>query len=150
MIGEPIDIQHIQEDDIPGVVDLWQASGILRPWNDPLKDIAFARTSPQATVLVGRSRDRLVATTMVGEDGHRGWVYYVATHPAFQRQGIARQMMSAAEAWLQRRGVWKMQLLIRAENLAARGFYEKLGFGDTRTVCLQKVIAGDPSTADVR
>lgn len=143
-------IREIDDADVPAVVELWHASGISRPWNDPLKDIAFARRSPHSIVLVGEIGQRIVATTMVGEDGHRGWVYYVATHPDLQRRGLARRMMQDAETWLRARGVWRMQLLVRAENAAARGFYEKLGFGDTKTICFQKVISGDPTGGDVR
>jgi ribosomal protein S18 acetylase RimI-like enzyme len=143
-------IREIQDGDVPDVVALWGASGVSRPWNDPIADIAFARKSPQCIVLAGAIGQRLAATVMVGEDGHRGWVYYLATHPELQRRGIARAMMGAAEAWLRARGVWKMQLLIRADNAAAKGFYEKLGYGDTEAVCYQKVIIGDPASGDAR
>jgi ribosomal protein S18 acetylase RimI-like enzyme len=88
---------------------------------------------------------KLVATTMVGEDGHRGWVYYVATAPELQRAGLGRAMMDAAEAWLVARGIWKLQLLVRADNQAAKGFYERLGYQDTGAICFQKVIG--PSAA---
>jgi ribosomal protein S18 acetylase RimI-like enzyme len=143
-------IRHIEDADLTEVVALWQASGVSRPWNDPLKDIAFAVESPHSAVLVGAIEGRISSTVMVGEDGHRGWVYYLATHPDLQRQGLARQMMDAAETWLQARGVWKMQLLIRNDNAAARGFYERIGFRDTQAVCFQKIINGDPGAGDAR
>ncbi len=143
-------IRQIEDGDILPVIELWGASGVSRPWNDPFSDIAFARQSPQCTVLVGVVGQRVVATTMVGEDGHRGWVYYVATHPDVRRGGIGREMMSAAEEWLRLRGIWKMQLLVRGDNTQAKGFYEQLGYRDTGTVCFQKVIAGDPEGGDAR
>ena len=143
-------IRQIEDGDEPQVVAVWTASGVSRPWNDPITDIAFARRSPQSTILVGESGEHVVATVMVGEDGHRGWVYYLATHPDGQRQGIAHRMMDAAEAWLKARGVWKMQLLIRADNAGAKGFYARLGYRDTEAVCYQKVILGDPSSGDGR
>jgi ribosomal protein S18 acetylase RimI-like enzyme len=143
-------IREIDDADLVQVVELWSAAGVSRPWNNPHTDIAFARQSSQSIVLVGVMGQRIVATVMVGEDGHRGWVYYLATHPDVQRQGIARQMMSAAEGWLRARGIWKMQLLIRADNRVAKGFYEKLGYQNTQAVCFQKVIAGDPMSGDAR
>jgi ribosomal protein S18 acetylase RimI-like enzyme len=144
-----LNIREIGDADIPHVVELWQAAGVSRPWNDPLKDIAFARQSAHGAVLLGTLDDRVVATTMVGEDGHRGWVYYVATHPDLQRRGIAREMMGAAETWLKARGIWKLQLLIRADNADAKGFYDRLGYQDTKAVCFQKIIAGDhPMSGD--
>jgi ribosomal protein S18 acetylase RimI-like enzyme len=150
MIPRKLEIREIEDADVSAVVGVWIESGISRPWNDPLVDIAFARKSPQCSVLVGLTDGQIVATTMVGEDGHHGWVYYVATHPDMQRMGFARQLMDAAEVWLRHRGIWKMQLLIRSDNSAARGFYKRLGYGDTGAVCFQKVISGDMGAGDAR
>ena len=133
-------ITEICDADIPAVVDLWTRAGIARPWNDPVKDIAFARAAPHATVLVGKSEDAVTASAMVGEDGHRGWVYYVAIAPEQQGKGLGRAIMQAAEGWLKARGIWKMQLLVRGDNAQARGFYENLGFVMNDTVMFQKMI----------
>ena len=121
------------------MVALWNAAGVARPWNDPARDIAFARRDEHSTVLVGIEAGQVVASAMVGEDGHRGWVYYVAIAPERQRSGLGRTMMQAAEEWLIQRGVWKVQLLVRADNAAAR-FYEQLGYRDTGSICLQKIL----------
>jgi hypothetical protein len=72
----PVTVGPIADADIPEVIALWQACGLTRPWNDPAADIALARQSPNATILVGRDGERILATAMVGHDGHRGWVYY--------------------------------------------------------------------------
>jgi hypothetical protein len=135
-----VTVRAIADADIEAVVALWRAAGVTRPWNDPLHDLAFARRGPHSTVLVAEREGRVVASAMAGEDGHRGWVYYVAADPAQQRTGLGRRVMEAAEAWLKARGVWKVQLLIRADNDAARGFYEHLGYRDTQSACYQKVI----------
>ena len=123
MSGAPT-IREIVDADIARVIALWHSAGVVRPWNDPAKDIAFARTEPHSTVLVACDGGELVATAMVGEDGHRGWVYYVAVAPERQRQGLGGVMMQAAENWLRERGIWKVQLLVRADNAAASHFYE--------------------------
>jgi ribosomal protein S18 acetylase RimI-like enzyme len=134
-------IRDMRDEDLDLVIALWRAAGVSRPWNDPARDIAFARGGQHSTILVAVEPDRVIGTAMVGEDGHRGWVYYVAIAPDRQRGGIGRALMDASEAWLKHRGVWKMQLLVRADNAAAKGFYERLGYHDTGTTCLQKVIA---------
>ena len=133
-------IRAIDDDDIEKVIALWHAAGVARPWNDPRKDIAFARRNTHSTLLVAEMEGEVVATVMVGEDGHRGWVYYVAAAPNHQGKGLGRIMMAAAEDWLKRRGVWKMQLLVRAENTAVIEFYEHLGYRNTSTICLQKIL----------
>lgn len=133
-------IRDILDSDIEQVIALWQAAGVARPWNDPAKDVAFARRDKHSTILLGFQGKRLVASAMVGEDGHRGWVYYVAVRPDLQRSGAGRQIMDAAEAWLIARGVWKVQLLVRDDNTQAGAFYERIGYCDTKTTCFQKVI----------
>ncbi len=136
-----IAIREITDDDVDQVVALWAASGVARPWNDPGKDIAFARRGPHSTVLVAADAGGVVATAMVGEDGHRGWAYYVAVAPERQRDGIGREIMDAAETWLKKRGIWKVQVLVRDDNAPVRDFYERLGYRDTKASCLQKVLA---------
>jgi len=64
----------------------------------------------------------------------------LAVDPARRGEGLGRAMMAAAERWLAGRGVWKMQLLVRADNAAVVDFYEHLGFRDMSTVCLQKLV----------
>jgi hypothetical protein len=134
-------IREITDPDVDAVIALWHAAGVARPWNDPIRDIAFARRDAHSTILLGEHDGRIVASVMVGEDGHRGWVYYVAADPALQANGLGRAMMAATEAWLVGRGVWKLQLLVRGDNDKVKRFYEHLGYTDTKSSCFQKVIA---------
>jgi hypothetical protein len=118
----------LEDGDLDAVVALWAACGLTRPHNDPQTDITFARGRENSEVLVGKAAGEIVASVMVGHDGHRGTVYYVSVAPGQQNAGMGRQVMAAAEAWLVERGVWKLNLVIRAENDQVRGFYEALGY----------------------
>jgi hypothetical protein len=118
----------IADDDIPAVIDLWTRCGLTRPWNDPHRDIAFARGKSNSDVLVGERGGHILASVMLGHDGHRGTLYYLAVEPAAQRSGLGRATVAAAEDWLRARGVWKINILIREGNGAVRGFYESLGY----------------------
>jgi len=139
-MGEMMDIRVVEDRDVAGLIALWHAAGVARPWNDPDRDIAFARRNEHSTILVGERDGSLIASAMVGEDGHRGWVYYLAVDPALQGQGLGRQMMGAVEDWLTARGVWKLQLLVREDNAPVKAFYDQLGYRDTRTTCFQKIL----------
>lgn len=77
---------------------------------------------------------------MVGHDGHRGWVYYVAVRPGSQRRGIGRALMLECEEWLRSRDVPKLQLMVRRTNPEALGFYERLGYADAETVVLGRFL----------
>ena len=79
-------------------------------------------------MLVGELGDEIVATVMVGFDGHRGWVYYLACDPSSRGQGLGAGMMRAAEDWLRAAGAVKVQLMVRRSNGEAAAFYERLGF----------------------
>lgn len=122
-------------EDAAAVVALWRACALTRPWNDPDADFAQALASG-AAVLVARSAGELQGSVMVGFDGHRGWVYYLAVHPGARRQGLGRALMDAAEAWLRQRGARKIQLMVRSDNASALGFYEALGLERQEVVTL--------------
>lgn len=113
--------------DRSAVVALWQEAGLTRPWNDAGTDFDRAVTGVASTILLLRAREALLGTAMVGEDGHRGWVYYVAVAEAARGQGHGRTLMAAAESWLRARGCPKLQLMVREGNDAAIGFYRALG-----------------------
>jgi len=124
--------------DADAAVALWQAAGLTRPWNDPKADFDRALAGPASAVLGLRDGGELVATVMVGDDGHRGWVYYLAVDPTRQRSGIGRTMMAAAEDWLAKRGCAKLNLMVRGDNAGARGFYARLGYELNDVVTLAK------------
>ena len=115
-------------DDAAGVIALWAACGLTRPWNDPDADFARALAGAMSTVLVARRDGAVIGSVMVGYDGHRGWVYYLAVDPPAQREGLGRALMVAAEAWLRGQGATKVQLMVRDTNASAGAFYEALGF----------------------
>jgi ribosomal protein S18 acetylase RimI-like enzyme len=136
-----ITIREITGGDVEAVVALWRACGLTRPWNDPYKDISFARASHESTILLGEVKSRIVASIMVGNDGHRGMLYYLAVEPSLQGQGFGKAMVKSAEAWLALRGVWKINLLVRAQNEAVKGFYQKLGYEVNPVLCMARKIA---------
>jgi GNAT superfamily N-acetyltransferase len=96
-------ITAIEDGDIADVIALWQRCGSTREWNDPAGDIALARKETNATVLVGRNDGAVVASVLVGHDGHRGWVYYVTVDPDHRYKAYGREIMTAAENWLRAR-----------------------------------------------
>ena len=117
---------------------LWKLAGLTRPWNDPLDDLRRAMAGPSSTVLAGIDEGVLLATAMVGHDGHRGWVYYLAVTPDARGCGHGQTMMRACEAWLEARDVPKLNLMIRADNADARRFYSTLGYGTDDVIVMSR------------
>ena len=135
----PLTIRAAATEDEPAVIALWRACDLVASYNDPAVDFAFARAGACSDVLVGEDEiGRIKGSVMVGHDGHRGWLYYVASDPDSRGAGFGRQMVMAAEGWLRERGVLKAQLLVRETNTKVVSFYEHLGFEVAPRVIMSK------------
>lgn len=135
------EIEPATASDASAVIALWHACGLTRPWNDPASDFALALREAQSSVLVARGEGGITGSAMVGFDGHRGWIYYLAVAPEARRSGLGRALMAAAERWLRERGAPKLQLMVRGDNTAALGFYEALGLARQDVVVLGRFLA---------
>lgn len=105
-----------QADDTDAVVALWRECGLTRPWNDPHADIDRKLTTQPELFLVGETEAGVVASAMVGYDGHRGWVYYLAVRQGLRGTGAGRALMAEAERLLTDRGCPKIMLMVRSTN----------------------------------
>jgi len=133
-----VSIRSAEDRDVRELVELWEACGLTRPHNDASTDIAFARRGSNSDVLVAMRDGRIVASAMVGHDGHRGIVYYVSVAPDVRREGLGRTIMEAAERWLIEHGIWKLNLLVRASNSDVVSFYQSVGYTVEDSLCLSK------------
>jgi ribosomal protein S18 acetylase RimI-like enzyme len=138
-----LEIRQFAETDRAAVVRLWEACGLLRPWNDPDRDIDRKIARDPEGFLIGESEGRLVAAAMAGYDGHRGWVNYLAVHPDAGGSGFGRKMMEAAEKHLVELGCPKINTQVRGSNSDAITFYEQIGFSHDDVVSLGKRLIPD-------
>ena len=136
-------IADIADADVATVIALWQACGLTRPWNDPHADIARKLTEQPELFLVGTLGDEVIASAMVGFDGHRGWVYYLAVASRHRKQSYGRALMQEAERLLTQRGCPKLNLLVRSSNAEVIEFYRRLGYVQDETVSLGKRLIHD-------
>ena len=143
---EALAIAPVEDDDVAAVIALWQRCGLTRPWNDPAADIALARRGANATLLVGRDHGAVAASALVGHDGHRGSVYYVAVDPDRRQRGHGRAIMDAAEDWLRQAGIAKLQLLVRSDNAKVQAFYESIGYDEQERIVYAKWLDGREPT----
>jgi len=141
-------------DDTEAVVALWDACGLLRPWNDPRRDIARKVAEQPELFLVAVDTDEpeaaagtadvaVVGAGMAGYDGHRGWVNYLAVAPELQGSGLGRAFMAEFERLLTDRGCPKVNVQVREGNEAVLGFYASLGYATDRAVSLGKRLIAD-------
>ncbi|MBX3747059.1 MAG: GNAT family acetyltransferase [Verrucomicrobiae bacterium] len=136
-------IRPFDPDDEEDVVRLWQRCDLVRPWNDPRKDIRRKLEVRPDLFLVGTVDNKIAATVMLGYEGHRGWINYLAVDPDHQRHGYGRALMAEAERLLRAAGCPKINLQIRATNQGVIEFYRRLGYAVDDVVSMGKRLECD-------
>jgi ribosomal protein S18 acetylase RimI-like enzyme len=130
--------------DTEATVQLWKTCGLTRPWNDPYKDIQRKlRVHPELFLVGTDSTGAVMASVMIGYEGHRGWINYLAVHPEHQRRGHASRLMAMAEQLLTERGCPKLNLQVRSDNEAVIAFYASLGYAGDQTLSMGKRLIAD-------
>jgi len=126
-------IRPFQPADEAAVIELWKRCELTRPWNDPRKDIARKMKVNPEMFLVGEidggdAGGRIIASVMVGYEGHRGAINYLAVDPDYRRCGLGRMLMHEAERLLKQVGCPKINLFVRSSNTNVIAFYESFGY----------------------
>ena len=136
-------IRPFRPDDEAAVIALWRRCDLVRPWNDPSKDIGRKLQVRPEWFLVGELEGRIIACVMAGYEGHRGWLNYLAVDLEHQRHGYAREIVDQAERLLKEAGCPKINLQVRTSNQAVIEFYRRLGYAEDDVVSLGKRLEHD-------
>lgn len=136
-------IRPYTEKDQPAVIELWNSCDLIRPWNDPLRDIERKLSVDPDRFLVGELEMQLIASIMIGYDGHRGWINYLAVSRHHRRKGFGRQLVARAESILRNAGCPKLNLQLRSGNAAAVEFYTAMGYAEDQVLSLGKRLVSD-------
>jgi len=142
-LSAALEIRPFARADTDAVIEVWRLSGLVRPTNDPRKDIARKLKVRPDLFLVGVLGGTIVATVMAGYDGHRGWINYLGVLPQYQRRGYARRMLAEGERLLRAEGCPKINLQVIASNAQAIAFYEKIGFAQDPVLSFGKRLEHD-------
>ena len=136
-------IRPYAQGDFSAVTALWDATGISIHYNDPAKDIPRMLATHNCQLYVGSVEERVMASIMVGHEGHRGWLYKLAVLLEFQGKGYGRDLVRQAERWLVARGMPKCNLMIRDTNIKVREFYESLGYAVAKRTVMERWLKPD-------
>ena len=136
-------IRPFQLEDEEAVASLWRQCELVRPWNDPCKDIRRKLRVRPDLFLVGVLDGQIVASVMAGYEGHRGWLNYLAVAPEHQRHGLGRAIVREAERLLREAGCPKINLQVRAVNDGVIEFYRRLGYAVDEVVSMGKRLEHD-------
>lgn len=144
-IIEYSDGQHRQQ-----VVELWKkVFGYDAPHNAPELCIEKKLAVRDQLFFVALVDGNVAGTVLAGYDGHRGWLYSVAVHPNFRKQGLGRELVCRAEQTLTDLGCVKINLQILSANASVAAFYESLGYAVEPRVSMGKKISMNIPHADM-
>ena len=138
-----MNIREFSLSDQDAVIDLWQRCGLVRPQNDPRKDIARKLRVQAEMFLLAVENSTVVGSVMCGYEGHRGWINYLAVDPDRRYQGIGRGLMKRAEQVLQTAGCPKINLQVRSTNQSVIAFYRAIGFTIDEVTSMGKRLEDD-------
>lgn len=136
-------IRQYSPDDQKAVIELWQKCNVIRPQNNPYRDIERKLKVNPELFLVGLIDGKIVATVMGGYEGHRGWLNYLAVDPDYQKKGLGKQIVKVVEDRLSAIGCPKINLQIRTNNLSAISFYERIGYKNDYVISMGKRLVQD-------
>jgi ribosomal protein S18 acetylase RimI-like enzyme len=120
------------------VVDLWKKCSLAVPQNDPVEDIQKKLDFQPELFFVALLGGKLIGSVMVGYEGHRGWLNYLAVLPEYQKRGYGRKLVERTIDELKKLGCLKVNLQVRRSNISAVEFYKHLGFKDDDVISLGK------------
>lgn len=136
-------IRSFKESDRNAVIELWQACGLTRPWNDPNTDISRKLAVQPELFFIGEVDQKVIASAMAGYDGHRGSVFYLAVSPEYQHRGFGQLLMRKIEDVLKAMGCPKLNIVVRSSNEAVLAFYSHLGYATDDVVSIGKRLIPD-------
>ncbi len=125
------------------VVDLWRKCNLVVPQNDPVEDIQRKLAFQRELFFVALLKEKVIGSVMVGYEGHRGWLNYMAILPEHQKKGYGRRLVDKAIDELRKLGCLKVNLQVRRRNVSVIEFYEHLGFKDDDVISLGMRLNGN-------
>lgn len=121
--------QYADDHHRQGVIALWNSVfGPQTAHRDPALAIDKKRTMPDGLFFVAVAGETVTGTVLAGYDGHRGWLYSVAVHPACRGRGLGSALIEHAEAALTAKGCMKINLQVVSANRQVTAFYKSLGY----------------------
>jgi ribosomal protein S18 acetylase RimI-like enzyme len=118
------------------IIDLWKKCNLIVPQNDPTEDIQKKLDFQPDLFLSALLDGQLIGSVMVGYEGHRGWLNYLAVLPEYQKRGYGKRLVKKAVEELRKLDCLKVNVQVRKNNPSAIGFHKHLGFKDDNVVTL--------------
>ena len=108
------------------------------------RTLVFVLQSPASELLLAFEGDEIVGSIMMGNDGHRGWVYYLGVLPAWRHCAATNGAGGAMDVC---KGSSQDA---RHDHLEGRSFYTALGYADDDVLVVEKFLNGQSENLNPR
>jgi ribosomal protein S18 acetylase RimI-like enzyme len=89
-----IKISEFTDDQSDKVIALREKCGLTRSWNNPKKDIARRNSDKNSKFMIGQIDEVFLASIVIGYDGHRGRINYLAVDPDLLGAGCGKILIA--------------------------------------------------------
>jgi GNAT superfamily N-acetyltransferase len=143
------EIRPALETDLPEMVELLQQLFAIEAdfQGDPAaqeRGLRLMLNSPAGRIWVAEEHGRVIGLCTLqvlistAEGGPVGLVEDVVVADSHRGRGIGSRLLEQLEAWADRNGLTRLQLLADRNNQPALDFYRRQGWAETRLVALRK------------
>jgi len=123
-----MNIRRYANNDFDALVGLLKTVFPNEPAHNAPEKMISQKLQVDDLIFLSFDHQTISGSCMAGYDGHRGWLYAVAVHPDYRRNGVGQALVQHAVSELQLLGCDKVNLQIRPDNTAVAAFYQSLGF----------------------
>ncbi|WP_054950568.1 GNAT family N-acetyltransferase [Numidum massiliense] len=135
-----VNIRSFKLSDYRDVIEIWSQTATEEREAQTLNTLANQLAHDRDLVLVAEHNSEVVGAIMGTKDGSRGFFYCLAVNPAYQNQGIGRQLVAALEARFYQKGAKKLLIMVDDGTKKLMEFYHNLGFQCTCSSALEKEV----------
>jgi ribosomal protein S18 acetylase RimI-like enzyme len=125
-----ITVRELGVDDYDRICAVWEASGLtVRPTGrDSHENFVWQMSTGVQTVLGAQVDGVLAGIAVVTHDSRKGWINRLGVAQDYQRQGVGRALIHAAEDYLHSLGLMIVAALIEHDNDASLALFQAEGY----------------------
>jgi N-acetylglutamate synthase len=125
-----LEIRDFKMDDYYSVIKLWETAGLpFKPEGRDSKEKIEAELRKGIAIFLIAEIDNKIAGSVIGtHDGRKGWINRVAVKPEYQKNGVAKKLVTEVERKLNELGIDIIACLIENWNDRSMKVFQKLGY----------------------